>query len=212
MSGGTPPIAGVILAGGQASRMGGGDKGLRLLGGRTLLARVVERIRPQVGPLLLNAGGDPARFAALELPVADDAVPGRLGPLAGVLTGLEWAGAQEAEWLLSVPCDVPFLPVDLLTRLDEARAEAGAEVEVAWARSGGREHPVCALWSVALAPRLRLALEGEGVRSVGGFLARCRGAVADFGDGPDDPFLNLNRPEDLGRAERLLGTPRFPAG
>lgn len=210
MSAGALPVAGVILAGGQASRMGGGDKGLRLLGGRTLLARVVERVRLQVGPLLLNAGGDPARFAGLGLPVAADSLQGGLGPLAGVLTGLEWAHAQGAEWLLSIPCDAPFLPADLLARLAAAREAVGAEV--AWARSGGRDHPVCALWPAGLAPRLRLALEGEGVRSVGGFLARCRGAVADYGDGPDDPFLNLNRPEDLARAERLLDTPRFPAG
>lgn len=197
-------LVGVLLAGGLARRMGGGDKCLRPLAGRTLLARVVERVAPQVGTLLLNANGDPARFASFGLPVVADAVTGHAGPLAGVLTALEWTLDHRAEvsWVLSIPTDTPFLPRDLAARLLAAVQAQGAEL--ACAASDGRSHPVCGLWPVALAPALRQALVADGVRRVEAWTARHRLAVVPFPAGALDPFLNLNRPEDLVLAERLL--------
>ena len=151
-------IAGVLLAGGLARRMGGGDKCLRPLAGKAILAHVVERVRPQVGPLMLNANGDPARFAKFGLPIAPDVVEGYAGPLAGILTGMEWAAeeAPECAWLASFATDAPFLPEDLVTRMAGAIADEGADM--ARAASNGRAHPVFALWPVALRAALRQAL------------------------------------------------------
>ncbi|WP_207455404.1 molybdenum cofactor guanylyltransferase MobA [Azospirillum sp. SYSU D00513] len=196
-------IAGVLLAGGLSRRMGGGDKSLRTLGGRTILERIVAVARPQVDALVLNANGDPARFAGFGLPVAADVVEGYAGPLAGVLTGLEWAKANvpDAEWVASFATDAPFLPGDLVARM---RAVAKAEgADLVCARSGGRDHPVFGLWPVRLADDLRRAME-EGVRKVDVWTARHRLAFVDFGTDPIDPFFNTNRPEDLEEAERLL--------
>src|SRR5579885_291306 len=130
MSGGAEAVAGVLLAGGLSRRMGGGDKSLRLLGGRTILARVIERARPQCAALLLNANGDPARFAEYHLPVRGDLVEGFAGPLAGVLTGMAWAreAVPGAQWLASFACDAPFFPTDLVARLRDAVARDGAEL------------------------------------------------------------------------------------
>jgi molybdopterin-guanine dinucleotide biosynthesis protein A len=206
-----PPeaVVGVLLAGGQSRRMGGGDKCLRLLGGRTILSRVVARARPQVGALVLNANGDPDRFAAYRLPVAADVVGGHVGPLAGVLTGMEWARAHRprAPWIATFATDAPFFPDDLVARLAEAAAVAGAPL--ACARSAGRTHPVFGLWSVALVDDLRAALAAE-VRKIDAWTAR-HGVVPvyfpdyrlDAGD-PIDPFFNLNRPEDLAAAQAQL--------
>lgn len=202
----TGPVAGLVLAGGLSRRMGGGDKALRTLGGRSLVDRVVERICPQVAALALNANGDPARFAAFGLPVLPDAVDGHAGPLAGVLTGLEWAAERmpEARWLATVATDTPFLPEDLVARLRHAVAADGAEG--ACVRSGGRDHPVFALWPVAMAAGLRQALVGEGVRRVGDWIARHRFARAVFAADPVDPFFNVNRPDDLAAAEAMLAS------
>lgn len=196
-------VAGVLLAGGQSRRMGGGDKSLRLLGGRTILDRIAERIRPQVGPLVLNANGDPARFAACGLPVAADVVDGYAGPLAGVLTGLEWArdNAPGCTWLASFACDAPFQPRDLVARLLAAVKAEGADM--ACAASGGRDHPVFALWPVRLADDLRRAVVDEGIRKVDIWTARYRLVRADFAVDPVDPFFNVNRPEDFEEAERM---------
>lgn len=191
------------MAGGQSRRMGGGDKCLRRLGGRTILERIVEAVRPQVGPLLLNANGDPARFASFGLPVAPDVVEGYAGPLAGVLTGLEWARADapNCRWVASFATDAPFLPHDLVARLAAAVEREGAEI--ACARSGGQLHPVFGLWPVGLADDLRHVLVVEGLHKVGAWTARHRLAVVDFATEPLDPFFNANRPEDLAEAERL---------
>lgn len=199
-----PAAAGVLLAGGLARRMGGGDKGMRELGGETLLARVISRVRPQVGPLILNANGAPERFAAFNLPVAADCVPGFAGPLAGVLTGLEWVleHAPGTAWLASFPTDAPFLPRDLVARLLDAVAREGADL--ACAASGGRRHPVVGVWPVHLAGELRRAVEIEGIRKVDDWTGRYRLAVADYAVAPFDPFFNANRPEDLAEAERIL--------
>ncbi|HEX9837146.1 MAG TPA: molybdenum cofactor guanylyltransferase MobA [Alphaproteobacteria bacterium] len=197
-------IAGVLLAGGQSRRMGGGDKCLRTLGGETILARILARVRPQVGPLVLNANGDPARFASYGIPVARDVVEGFAGPLAGVLTGLEWARANgpECPLVASFACDAPFLPEDLVARLHAAMKRDGADL--ACATSGGREHPVFGLWPVALAHALRRALVDEDMRTVDAFTARYKLARADFACDPVDPFFNVNAPEDMREAESLL--------
>jgi molybdenum cofactor guanylyltransferase len=197
-------MIGLLLAGGRATRMGGGDKCLRLLAGRPLLDHVAERLRPQLGRLLLNANGNPARFAAYGLPVLGDSPPDFAGPLAGVLAGLEWAAreAPDCPLLLSAPTDAPFLPRDLVRRLWAGREAEGADI--AMAASGGRTHPVVGLWPVALAPALRRALVVEGLRKVDVWTARYRVAVVDFPIETVDPFFNANRPEDLAEAERLV--------
>lgn len=197
-------VVAVLLAGGLSRRMGGQDKMLRDLGGESILARVIERIRPQAGRLLLNANGDPSRFAEFGLPVAEDVVQGHAGPLAGVLTGMEWAraNAPDCPWVLTVPTDAPFLPADLVTRLLSAVEGEGADM--ACASSGGRHHPVCGLWPVRLAGDLRRAMLEEDIRKVDVWTARYGLAVAEWPVEPVDPFFNANRPEDLTEAERLL--------
>lgn len=199
-------ILGLLLAGGLARRMGGGDKSLVPLAGRPLLAWVVERARPQVGTLVLNANGDPDRFADFGLPVAADGVPGFAGPLAGVLAGLEWAAANapDTRWVASIATDSPFLPLDLVARLRDAVGREGADI--ACAASGGRTHPVFALWPVRLAAELRHALVDEGMRKIDAWTARHRVAEVPFPAEPLDPFFNLNTPEDVALAERLLAS------
>ena len=195
-------IAGIILAGGLSRRMGGGDKGLRLLAGRPILDHVITRARPQVGALALNANGDPARFADYGLPVVADSIEGFAGPLAGVLAGLDWA-AEELDGcthLVSFACDAPFLPADLAARLAAAVAKEGAEL--ACAESGGRAHPVFGLWPLALRQDLRRSMVEEGIRKVDVWTARHRLVAVEFEDTPVDPFFNANRPEDLEEAER----------
>jgi len=192
---------GLILAGGLARRLGGGDKGLRRVGGRSVIERVLERLGPQVDRIVVNANGDPARFAALGLPIVADSLPDHPGPLAGVLAGLEWAAANASaiEWVVSVPGDAPFLPLDLVARLQAARGEAA----MSCAASGGRVHPVAALWPVAARARLRDAL-ASGLRKVGAFTAGA--AIAEWPIDPVDPFFNVNTPEDLQEADRLAAT------
>jgi molybdenum cofactor guanylyltransferase len=199
----TRGVVGVLLAGGRSRRMGGGDKCLRLLGGRTLLDRVVERFRPQVGPLILNANGDAHRFDGYGLPVVGDPVGDFPGPLAGILAGLDWAAAEapSAIWIATVATDLPFLPRDLVRRLVVA-TEEGAELVSA--ASHGRAHPVVGLWPVGLRDDLRRALLEEGVRQVDAWTARHRLAVVDFPADPVDPFFNVNLPEDLAAAERVI--------
>ena len=196
-----PRIAGVVLAGGLSRRMGGGDKALRAVGGRTILERVIERAAPQVEALVLNANGDPGRFAATGLPVAADALAGHPGPLAGVLAGLDWAiaNAPRCSHLASFACDAPFLPRDLVARLHRRMRAAGADL--ACARSAGRDHPVFALWPVTLAEALRRAVRDEGIRKVDRWTARYALATEDFAARPVDPFFNVNRPEDIDAAE-----------
>lgn len=197
-------VVGLLLAGGQSRRMGGGDKTLRLLGGVSLLDRVIARLRPQVEALVLNANGDPARFARFGLPVVADGVPDFAGPLAGVLCGLDWAAANcpDCPYVASVATDAPFLPSDLVARLMEEREAAGADL--ACAASGGRSHPVFGLWPTALRENLRRAVVAEAIRKVDVWTARHRLVTVSFPDRPVDPFFNANRPEDLDAAARLL--------
>ena len=197
----TEPTLGTILAGGLARRMGGGDKALRTVGGQAVLARLIARMAPQVTRLLLNANGDPARFAGFGLRVVGDNVPDRPGPLAGVLAGLDWAARfmPGVPWVVTAPGDAPFLPEDLVARLHDGRGSA----MLACAASGGRMHPVAALWPVALRHDLRQALMEEGVRKAGAYAARHGAAVVEWPVGRVDPFFNVNTPADLADADRL---------
>jgi molybdopterin-guanine dinucleotide biosynthesis protein A len=205
-------VVGLLLAGGQSRRMGGGDKALRLLGGIPLIDRVIERLQPQVDALVLNANGDPTRFARFGLPVVSDSIPGFAGPLAGLLAGLEWASAQRPDcpYVASVATDAPFLPADLVARLT-AELEA-ARADLACAASGGRAHPVFGLWPVRLREDLRHALVEEGIRKVDLWTARHRLVTVSFADQPVDPFFNANRPEDLAAAAALLDAQLTPQG
>jgi molybdenum cofactor guanylyltransferase len=198
-------VIGLVLAGGLSRRMGGGDKSLRLLAGRPLLQHVIDRFRPQVDTLVLNANGDPGRFAGFGLPVVPDSVPGFAGPLAGVLAGLDWAAASRADcpFIVSVASDAPFLPEDLVTRFVDEMEASGADL--ACAASGGQPHPVIGRWPVRLRNALREALISEGIRKVDQWTARYRLVTVSFADRPIDPFFNANRPEDLERAEAMFG-------
>jgi len=198
-------VAGVILAGGRATRMGGGDKSLHRLGGKTILEHVIDRARPQVSRLVLNANGDPGRFAPFGLPVVAVAIGGFAGPLAGVPTGLEWSRehAPDCPWVASFATDTPFFPQDLVPRMLAAVAEQDADL--ACAASGGRAHPVFGLWPVRLAGELRHALADEDIRKIDRWTARYRLATVYYPALPGDPFFNVNRPDDLADAERMLG-------
>lgn len=190
--------AAIILAGGLARRMGGGDKCRQAVRGQTILARTVATVAAQASALALNANGDPARFADTGLPILPDPVPGHPGPLAGILAGLDWAAAGGHGWLLSVPGDCPFLPPNLLARLHGARADAA----IAVAASGGHLHPVIAVWPTTCRDDLRHALL-DGHRKVGAFMARYPTATAEWPTIPFDPFLNVNTSADLTEADRV---------
>ena len=194
---------GLVLAGGLARRMGGGDKALIRIGNETILQRTLARLAPQVSGIVLNANGDPARFAPFGLPVVADSVPDFAGPLAGILAGLDWAAANRAgiEWVVSVPGDCPFLPRDLVGRLHEARSAEGKPL--ACAHSGDWRHPVVGLWPVALREDLRHAVTVEDLRKIEVWTARHGVALADWPTAPVDPFFNVNTPEDVERANAL---------
>jgi molybdenum cofactor guanylyltransferase len=196
-------IPGVLLAGGLARRMGGGDKPMRQIGGRSILERVIARLQPQCGELILNANGDPARFARFGLPVIPDTVGDFPGPLAGILAALDWAAAHRpsVSIVLSAAADCPFLPRDLVARLHEALLSEDAQLAVA--ASGGQSHPVIGLWRVALRDELRHALVQDDIRQVGRWTARYKLATVAWPTTPLDPFFNANTMEDVAEAERL---------
>jgi molybdenum cofactor guanylyltransferase len=198
----TDSVIGVILAGGLSRRMGGGDKGLRLLGGKSILRHVVERVVPQVGRVIVNANGDPGRFADLGLPVVPDSLPDFPGPLAGVLAGMEWAraNAPDATHVATVAGDSPFVPRDLVARMAAELPKA----QLVSVRSAGQDYPIIGLWPVALAGELRKAMVEEAMRKVDRWTQRYRLAVVEFAADRVDPFFNANAPEDLDEAERLL--------
>lgn len=197
---------GLLLAGGLARRMGGGDKPLATLGGRPILDHVIARLGPQCAGLLLNANGDPARFARWGLPVVADDVPGFAGPLAGILAGLDWAAANQpgAVALVSVAADTPFIPRDLVARF--VAESAAADAALACAASGGWTHPVVGLWPVAIRHELRRALVEEDERKIDRFTARYPLARVEWPVAPVDPFFNVNTPEELEEAGRLLAS------
>ncbi|TPL71661.1 molybdenum cofactor guanylyltransferase MobA [Mesorhizobium sp. B2-3-15] len=194
---------GVVLAGGLGRRMGGGDKPTRVIGGRTMLEHVIDRLAPQCDGLLLNANGDPARFARFGLPVAADTIESYPGPLAGILAALDWTAGNRpgVEWVVSAAGDCPFLPSDLVARLQRARIKEKADLAVA--ASGGQAHPVIGLWKVALRDELRHALTNEGLRKIDRWTTRFGLATVSWPVGPVDPFFNANTVEDLAEAERL---------
>ena len=198
-----PRTPGVLLAGGLARRMGGGDKPMREIGGRTILARVIARLQQQCDGLVLNANGDPARFSSFGLPVIADGVADFPGPLAGILAALDWAAANrpEVSWMLSAAADCPFLPRDLVSRLHRARIEQDAQLAVA--ASDGQSHPVIGLWKVTLRDELRHALVVEDIRKIDRWTARYRLATVEWPAQPLDPFFNANTMDDIAAAERL---------
>jgi molybdopterin-guanine dinucleotide biosynthesis protein A len=199
----TPATPGVLLAGGLARRMGGGDKPMRQIAGRTILERVIARLTPQCDGLILNANGDPARFASFGLPVISDGVADFPGPLAGILAALDWAATNrpDVRWILSAAADCPFLPRDLVARLHAALIAENAQLAVA--ASDGQSHPVIGLWSVAFREELRHALVVEDIRKIDRWTARYPLATVEWPVDQLDPFFNANTMDDIAAAERL---------
>ena len=201
-------MAGIILAGGLSRRMGGGDKGLLMLGGQPLLAHIAARLAPQVQAMALNANGEPERFRDLGLPVVPDTVPGFPGPLAGVLAGLDWAAANtQCQAIVTAAGDTPFFPPDLAARLAAAAADRPGTIAVA--RSAGRLHPTFALWPLAVRAALESFLVDEGNRRVLSLIERQQSIAVDFEPAAVngrqiDPFFNINTPGDLAEAETIL--------
>ena len=198
------PIVGVLLAGGLSRRMGGGDKNLLQLDGQSILSRAIDRVKPQVQTLILNANGDADRFSEYGLPVVKDVIDGFAGPLAGILTGLEWASEQvpECQWVATFATDAPFVPENLVQKLLQAIEAEGAEM--ACAMSKGRTHPPFALWPVRLKEDLRQAMIDEEMRKIDLWTARYRIVHVPFDEAGIDPFFNINKPDHLSEAERFL--------
>ena len=200
-------VVGVLLAGGRSSRMGGGDKCLRPPGDRPILARIIERLKPQVSDIVINANGESSRFASFGLPVVGDSVAGFAGPLAGVHAGLEWVKANlpGVRYIVTVATDTPFFPLDLVQRFF---SELKSYPTLVVARSDEGVHPVIGLWPVAMAPELEDSLK-QGMRKVGSWTKQ-RGAVevlfpkVEIGGRLIDPFFNINEPEELAEADALL--------
>jgi len=199
-------VLGVLLAGGLARRMGGGDKSLTMLGGRSMLERIIDRARPQVSNLIINANGEPERFSDYGLEVVPDVIGDFAGPLAGVLTGLEWAAATspDVDWVATFATDAPFVPMDFVAWLQGAVERENAEL--ACATSNGRTHPVFGLWPVSLAGDLRRAMTEEDMRKIDRWTARYKLIEVDFSTVPFDPFFNINDKGNLAEAERLLSS------
>jgi molybdopterin-guanine dinucleotide biosynthesis protein A len=198
-------LPGVILAGGRATRMGGGDKGLRLIGGLRLIDLVIARLNPQCRPIAINANGDPERFADLGLPVLPDSLPGHPGPLAGVLAGLDWAAGIGAPAIITAAADTPFFPLDLVVRLRAAAGPSGLALAASPNAEGQMmAQPTFGLWPTALREDLRAALQG-GLRKIVLWTGAHGAGLAEFSAAPFDPFFNINTPEDIAEAERLLG-------
>jgi molybdenum cofactor guanylyltransferase len=193
----------MLLAGGQARRMGGGDKPLIRIAGRPILAWLMDRLAPQCTGFILNANGDSRRFAEFRVPVIADDIQGYAGPLAGILAGLDWLADHRPSiaWGLSVATDTPFIPVDLVSRLHAGRFAQAADIAVA--ASAGRPHPVVALWPVAIRAALRTAIVEEEIRKIDRFTARFRLAHINWPAEPFDPFFNINSPRDLVAAEPI---------
>ncbi len=203
MTTGVPPTIGLVLAGGQAWRMGGGDKAFIEIGGKKIIERVLTRLQPDCTNIVLNANGDPQRFAAYGLPVIADSVKDFAGPLAGILAGLDWTARNfpGVEWVASAPGDCPFLPEGFVGRLHAVRQKQGKRL--ACAQSGEWRHPVVGLWHVGLRNDLRHALVVEDLRRIEIWTARHGVALASWPDKPIDPFFNVNTPEDIAQAEKL---------
>ena len=202
-------VVGIILAGGAARRMGGIDKCLLPLGNETLLEHVITRVTPQVDQLLLNANGDPSRFTHVNIPIVEDCVKGNAtenyaGPLAGILTGMEWAKehAPEHQWLVSFPADTPFIPEDLVECLLAAVEEG--DNQIACAKSNDRAHYVLGLWPIALYDELKQALTVEGLRKTRAWVGRFQCGYAEYSAESFDPFFNINCSDEMEEAEQML--------
>ena len=196
----------ILLAGGQARRMGGGDKNLMMLAGKPVLQHVLDRVDFNGRPLIINANGDPSRYAEFGLPVLADVIDGFAGPLAGILTGLEWVAVNQPDCthMISLATDAPFLPFDLIARLEaglDARSYSGADI--AQAMSFTRRHPVFAIWPVTLTAALRHAVIDDGLRKIDDFTDRYQCITVEF-TGEPDPFMNLNRPDDFDLAMQFV--------
>jgi molybdenum cofactor guanylyltransferase len=198
------PTGAIVLAGGRATRMAGADKASQMLGEKPLIAHVLAALEPQCGAMVINANGDAARFAALDVPVVQDDIPGFAGPLAGILSGLDYLAARHPNlaYAVSAATDTPFLPADLVAKLDAARLAAKAEIAIA--RSDNIVHPTFALWPIDLRGDLRESLVDEDLRRVTTFFSRYRCAYADWNTVPFDPFFNVNTPDDLRVADAIL--------
>lgn len=205
------PIVGVLLAGGLARRMGGGDKPLRELGGKPIIDHVIDRVAPQVHRLILNANGDPTRFKKYKLPIVPDVIEGHQGPLAGILTALDWAAENvpEAEYVISFATDAPFVPRDLVARLMVPVIIGDAPLSCAI--TGDRTHPVFGVWPVALREKLRKAMVDEDMRKIDAWTDQIGIVHVPFETDPFDPFFNVNRPENLDEAEKLLAAEKDAA-
>jgi molybdopterin-guanine dinucleotide biosynthesis protein A len=208
------PIVGVLLAGGRSRRMGGGDKSLLSLHGAPLLQHVIDRLRPQANVLVLNANGDPARFGQFGLPVASDEIPGFAGPLAGLLAGMNWArkNRPQAHYLVTAPCDTPFFPLNLVAALSEAIINSGQKIAIAAHK--GRAHPAFGLWSTELSHPLEAAIVA-GRRKLLDWVDEHNGVSVEFAplildDAENDPFFNINTPDDLLTAEQILAVRYSP--
>lgn len=199
-------VLGVILAGGRATRMGGGDKGLRQVAGRRLIDHVIARLGPQVAGMAINANGDPARLAEFGLAVLPDSLPDHPGPLAGVLAGMDWAAGQGARAIVTAAADTPFFPRDLVAQLQAAAGPSGLALAASQDNEGRyRRQPTFGLWPVALRDDLRAALQG-GLRKIVLWTDSHGAGQARFDAAPFDPFFNVNTPEDILRAEALAGS------
>ena len=197
-------VVGVILAGGQSRRFGGGDKFLKELNGKLLIDHVIGRVSPQTSNLIINANSNAALFKSQNLPIIPDSIKGYAGPLAGILTGMEWVlrFKPECEWIITFPSDAPFIPLDSAEKMMKCAKEEKANIVCS--ASNGRTHPVCGLWQVGLAEDLRKAMINEEIRKIDLWTARYPSSIVEFSNQPFDPFFNINRPSDLERAEEIL--------
>lgn len=195
------PVVGLILAGGLAKRMGGGDKCLLPLAGRTLLQRTIERAQPQVEELLLNANGNSLRFARSRLPVIPDEFANNPGPLSGVHAGLKWMSHDnpDAEWLVSIASDTPFFPRDLVEKLLAAALAHKAQLAIAKSNSGLQ--PIFTLWHVSILKNIEAQLASNQIPKLQDWVCAQKHVIVEFPQAGYDPFLNINTPQDLYLAE-----------
>ena len=196
-------VGGVILAGGLSRRMGGQEKGMVLLDNKTILSRVIERAKPQTEKLILNANGNSQRFKGYKLTVVKDSISDYPGPLAGILSGMEWMSKnfENAIWLASFPCDAPFIPTNFV---EKCLYKIPSNTEIVCAKSVGRTHPVCALWKIKLMDELNTAIEKEGVRKIDNWTKNYNIHFVEFETTTIDPFFNINSPDDLKEAKTII--------
>ena len=200
----TQKVIGVILAGGQSRRFGGGDKFLKKLNGNLIIDHVINRLQSQTDELIINSNSSANLFREQGLAVVPDTIKGFAGPLAGILTGMEWVlqNRSNCEWIATFPSDAPFIPLNCVKEMQTcAKAEKS---DIVCTSSGQRTHPVCGLWNVKLAPILRKGMINEGIRKIDLWTSRHQLSIIKFPDHPYDPFFNINRRDDLEQAEKII--------